>query len=198
MDAHQTQPSLLSRLRDPANQGAWHEFEQKYRELIVRYCRRRGLQLADAEDVLQIVMLNMSRALPKFIYDPQRGKFRGYLYRAVRGAIFQQHARPKNVPQALDTVVLAQAADGTDEVDAVWEEEWTRHHYATALAALHDTVEAKSVAVFDRLVAGESVEAVATAFGMSTDAVHKIKQRMRKRVQELIEEQIRAEDALDE
>jgi len=39
-----TQPSLLLRVRDPGDQSAWREFESKYRELILRYCLRLGLQ----------------------------------------------------------------------------------------------------------------------------------------------------------
>ena len=88
--------------------------------------------------------------------------------------------------------------DETESTDAEWEEEWTRHHYKVALASVRKTVEPKSVEVFDRLVAGDSVKTVADQLEMTAQAVHKIKQRMRKRVQELIADQIREEDGLDE
>ena len=51
-----TRASLLIRLRRPADEAAWREFDAAYSELIVRYCRRLGLQLADAEDVRQLVL----------------------------------------------------------------------------------------------------------------------------------------------
>ena len=198
MHSDYTQPSLLSRLRDPANDAAWREFERKYTDLIVRYCRRRGLQIADSEDVVQAVMFNLSRSLRNFKYDPQRGRFRHYLYRAVRGAIFQQQARPKLPAVELEAVALAQVAEDPADVDAVWEEEWTRYHYRFALATLRRSVEPQSIIVFDRLISGDSVETVAQTMNMTTDAVHKVKQRMRKRLEELIAEQISAEDADNE
>ena len=46
-----TRPSLLRRVRDPENAGAWVEFDRCYGELITRYARSRGLQASDAEDV---------------------------------------------------------------------------------------------------------------------------------------------------
>src|SRR5690348_14597759 len=87
MNPELTQPSLLSRVRNPSDDQAWREFELKYRELILRFCRRQGMQQADAEDVIQIVLANLLRSLPNFLYDRNRGRFRDYLYRSVRNAI---------------------------------------------------------------------------------------------------------------
>ncbi|MCA9752374.1 MAG: sigma-70 family RNA polymerase sigma factor, partial [Gemmatimonadetes bacterium] len=98
---HTTRPSLLLRLRDPSDRRSWAEFDARYGELIVRYCLRRGLQLADAEDVRQEVLVSLASALKTFEYSPERGRFRGYLGRAVRNAIFRQATRPYRVREAL-------------------------------------------------------------------------------------------------
>ncbi|MCA9253978.1 MAG: sigma-70 family RNA polymerase sigma factor, partial [Phycisphaerales bacterium] len=79
MSPDTTRASLLLRIRDPDDQRAWREFDGAYGELIVRYCRARGLQLVDAEDVRQLVMLNLSRSIPRFEYQPEVGRFRDYL-----------------------------------------------------------------------------------------------------------------------
>lgn len=198
MDFEHTQPSLLSRVRNPQDQAAWHQFETKYRELIGRYCRRRGLQAADVDDVRQIVMLDLARGLRDFEYDPARGRFRHYLGRVVRSAIFRHFRRPNPAQAALVSTVLA-ALPGEDEAaaDELWEEEWVQHHYRLALETIRRTYEPRSIAVFDRLVAGNAVETVAAEFELSAQAVHKIKQRIRDRMQVLIQEQIRAEDDPD-
>lgn len=190
-----TRLSLLSRLRDPENQAAWREFDETYRDLIVRYCRARGLQIADAEDVRQLVMLRLSKALQAFRYQPERGRFRHYLGRAVRNTIIEQTARPKTRPQPVDTDVLtANAPDEPDDSDALWEQEWMDHHYRLAMKTIRATFDAKSVDVFDRLLEGQSVEELAGAFDMSTQAVHKVKQRIRNRMKELVQQQIHDED----
>ncbi len=195
MEPRQTRASLLSRLRDPSDDAAWREFDDTYRELIVRYCRARRLQAADAEDVRQMVMLSLSKALPTFAYDPARGRFRHYLCRTIRNAIIQNSARPNSRLEAVDNAELAYlSADEDMETDEVWEREWMDHHYRLAMKTIRGTFDPRSVEVFDRLLKGAAVEAVATEYGMTTQAVHKVKQRIRDRMMELVQEQIRIED----
>ena len=81
MTPQTTRPSLLARVRDLDDHHAWVEFESRYRDLILGYCRRRGLQRSDAEDVRQMVMLNLAQASSRnFEYQPQRsGRFRDYI-----------------------------------------------------------------------------------------------------------------------
>jgi hypothetical protein len=45
-----TPASLLSRVRDHEDTAAWSEFDVRYRDRIIRYALRRGLQAHDAED----------------------------------------------------------------------------------------------------------------------------------------------------
>ncbi|MBI5865627.1 MAG: sigma-70 family RNA polymerase sigma factor, partial [Planctomycetes bacterium] len=151
MNYETTQPSLLARVRDPNDHAAWREFDAKYRDLILGYCRVRGLQPSDAEDVRQIVLLNLTRSLPGFEYDPQKGRFRHYLGRAVKNGI-ARHFERRQGDQAFDTAVLATAA-APDEIerDQVWEHEWVDHHYRLAMATIRATFDPRSVEVFEAL-----------------------------------------------
>lgn len=191
MVSQSTRASLLERLRVPDDDVAWREFDRRYRDLILRTCRRCGLQLADAEDVRQVVMMNLARAFPAFRYDRERGRFRGYLGRIVKNAISRHLGggpQATGIPDRIDQV--AAPADP----DAAWEREWMLHHYRTALATLRSSVEPRSVEVFDALLRGGTVEGVARSRGLSEDAVQKIKQRMRDRLRDLVSAQVRDED----
>jgi RNA polymerase sigma-70 factor (ECF subfamily) len=157
------------------------------------------MQVADCEDVFQILLGNLFKSLPGFVYDPTKGRFRDYLYRSLRNAIQHYLARPKAGAAALDTSWMAQVpADEDPEIDAVWEEEWVNHHYRQAMETIRRTFEPRSIEIFDRSVAGEDAASLARAFGMSTQAVHKVRQRIRARMEELIAVQIREEDRVDE
>lgn len=193
-----TRGSLLSRVRDPADQAAWRDFEARYRELLIRFCRARGLQHADAEDLVQVVFTNLSRSLPAFRYDPAKGRFRDYLFRCARNAISEWAARPKIAGGALDPLVERVAADEPSPAEAAdWEREWVAHHYRLAMETVRRTFEARSVEIFDRSVAGEGVASLAASFGMSEQAVHKVRQRIKARMEDLIAEQIREEESID-
>ncbi len=198
MGAETTQPSLLSRVRNASDDAAWREFDAKYRELILRYSRARGLQPADAEDVRQITMSNLAKSLRTFEYAPDKGRFRNYLGQVVRSAISRHFRRPEIRARALDSGVLAtvEAADSGD-ADELWEQEWVRHHYRLAMETVRKTYEPRSVEMFDRLLAGGSVDKVAAEFDSTPQAVHKVKQRIRNRLTELIALQVREEDEPD-
>jgi RNA polymerase sigma-70 factor (ECF subfamily) len=74
-----TRTSLLLRLRQaPPDQQAWGEFVDRYGRQIHAWCRRWGLQEADAQDVTQTVLLQLAAKLPTFCYDPTR-RFRAWL-----------------------------------------------------------------------------------------------------------------------
>jgi RNA polymerase sigma factor (sigma-70 family) len=190
-----TQPSLLSRVRDPSDHAAWSEFAARYRELILRYAYNRGANSTDADDVLQIVLMSLSKSLRGFDYRPSRGRFRSYLGSVVRNAVAQCLARPKQTTQALDSSVeAAVAAPDEAALDALWEEEWVNHHYRLAMEEIRRTFEPRSVEIFDKLLAGETVEALARDYALSEQAVHKIKQRIRDRMKDLVAAQIKEED----
>jgi len=189
-----TRPSLLTRLRDPADALAWNEFDARYRDLILRHCRRRGLQTADAEDVRQLVMLSLSRALRSFRYDPALGRFRDYLGRVVHNAIQRSLERPARAGALLDTDALSLLATPDSPLDEHWETDWMHHHLRLAMIEVRKSSEPETMTVFERLVAGESVPAVASASGKSQEAVQKILQRVRERLRDQIGRQISEEE----
>ena len=74
-----TRVTLLGRLRlDPTNQATWTEFVDHYGPKIFNWCRKWGLQEADAQDVTQNVLLKLADKIRTFQYDPARS-FRAWL-----------------------------------------------------------------------------------------------------------------------
>src|SRR5262245_61826293 len=100
-----THTTLLNRLADEKDMSAWADFQRRYRELIVSYARRRGLQPADCDDVLQDVLFGLTKALPAFHYDPARGRFRAYLKTIVNRAVGRRF-RQKYPERSLDTIEI--------------------------------------------------------------------------------------------
>ena len=188
-----TPPTLLARVRDPSDQTSWQEFEQRYRDLIRRYCMRRGLRGADVDDALQIAMLHLAKGLPSFEYDPKRGRFRSYLGQVTRSAIARHFSRKNPVDGALP-LVDGIAEPETDHDAETWEREWENHHYRLAMETVRVQFDPRSLQVFERLVQGDSVEEIAATFALSPQAVHQIKYRIKTRLRDLVAAQIREED----
>jgi RNA polymerase sigma factor (sigma-70 family) len=187
-----THPSLLERLRDFGDHAAWREFDARYRELILRYCHRCGMQSADAEDIRQVAVLELARGLDRFVYRPELGRFRDYLGTIVRNLIRHHFTRRQRAAER----PLSDAADvsAESEREALWDEEWTLHHYRTAMQRVRESFHPRSVEIFDAMLAGRSVDELMRQFETTRDVVYKIKQRVRERLTRLITEQLQDED----
>src|SRR5437016_5070281 len=93
MFGQSTHQTLLAKLAAGGASPAWSEFCDRYGELIRAVARSRGLQPADCDDVLQEVLLGLTRDLSSFQYDPARGRFRGYLKTVALHVIFKRLRR---------------------------------------------------------------------------------------------------------
>ncbi len=188
-----TSQSLLDRVRDLSDQEAWREFEARYRELILRYGLRRGLSPHDAEDLLQVVLVRLAKRLPEFVYRPEVGRFRAYLRSTVENEIRRFQGRPNSSVGSVEELGLEPGVED-DPNQALWDEEWTLHHFRRAMVLVRGSFPARSLEVFERLLAGASPEELARERGLGVDAIYKVKQRIRARLKECIEAQLHEEE----
>src|SRR5262245_31218452 len=82
-----TRQSLLTRLRNCEDQAGWREFFDTYWRLIYNVARCSGLTDAEAQDVVQNTFVYLSRRMPRFHYDRQRGSFKSWLRVVTRSRI---------------------------------------------------------------------------------------------------------------
>jgi RNA polymerase sigma-70 factor (ECF subfamily) len=112
----ETRPSLIVRLKDRADDEAWFEFTEIYRPVIFRLACRRGMQPADADDLVQQVLSSVARVIDRWEEDPQRARFRTWLARVVTNAILNALTRQPcdrgAGGQELHDLLDAQPADG--------------------------------------------------------------------------------------
>ncbi|MEM8678725.1 MAG: sigma-70 family RNA polymerase sigma factor, partial [Planctomycetota bacterium] len=110
----ETRASLIIRLPGGADLEAWREFTEIYEPFVYRFARRRGLQDADAREVVQEVFLGISRAVRDFEPDHERARFRTWLFRIAKNQLLTLLRKRRE--SMLDSV-------GWNEVGATFEEE---------------------------------------------------------------------------
>lgn len=122
-----TSMTLLGRLAHvPPDEIAWQQFLELYRPRIEAICAHRGLQMADAHDVSQNILLRLTQVMRRFKYD-ENGKFRNWLRRVTENAVsdFQKAVRNTAIQNAAWEGILSDEArrDFLDELEASYDME---------------------------------------------------------------------------
>lgn len=191
-----THATLLARLAGGAgaDASAWGEFVERYGELIRGFVRRQGLQPADCDDILQDVLVALTRALPGFEYDPARGLFRSYLKTIALRAMFRRRAERGGEVHLADLEDATRAADRDQAVERAWEHEWQQYHARLAMRAIESEFNGSDRRAFQRYaVEGADARVVADELGMTLDQVYQAKSRILRRLADLIEQQVAEE-----
>lgn len=184
-----TRVTLLHRLRDGQDEDAWREFIQLYGPVVYGFARNRGLQDADAADLMQEVLRSIARNASKMEYDPKRGTFRGWLYTVTRNKIYNFLNGQKNRPRASgDTSAherLDAIPDRAEEPDADWDLEYQRKLTARAMDLVKHEFHANTWEAFwQTAVQGRSANEVGEQLQMSTGAVYVAKSRVLARLRD--------------
>src|SRR4051812_49863872 len=90
-EAFVTNPSIFLRINQKEKRPrelAWTEFRDRYAPIIAGFARKLSVKPQDIDDIIQDVLLGFFAKSPTFVYDPAKGRFRGYLkvctFRAMR------------------------------------------------------------------------------------------------------------------
>jgi RNA polymerase sigma factor (sigma-70 family) len=115
LDTSRTSPTLLLRLKDPADQRAWAEFHERYAPMICGWCRHWFPR--EAEDMAQEVFARLIKCLKDFEYEPGRGRFRGYLKTVTHRLMADLKQRPAHAPAFDDEEMLLEVEARQDLQD---------------------------------------------------------------------------------
>jgi RNA polymerase sigma factor (sigma-70 family) len=187
-----TRASLLVRLRDGNDGEAWQEFVHLYAPIIYGFARKRGLQDADAADLMQDVLRSVSSAVPRLAYDPVRGTFRGWLFTVTRNKVFNfLQSRNRRVQGSGGSGMqqrLEQHAAADGDLSANWEADYRRELAARAMERVKGEFQAATWDAFiQTAVEGRTPAQVAARVGLSVGAIYVAKSRVTARLRQEIE-----------
>ena len=178
-----TRASLVLRLRDRDDHDAWADFVVDYGPMLYRFVRSRGLQDADAADLVQDVMRSVGTAIGRLDYAKEKGGFRAWLFTITRNKLSTHFEKRKRIgPTANDTVqidLLNNQSSGSNELDQRWELEHQRQLAADAMEKLKSTIDPNTWSAFElTAVEGLSAEDAGKQIGMSKGAVYVARSRV--------------------
>lgn len=187
----ETRATLLLRLRpdSPERECAWQEFYEVYSPLLTRFARRVGAPTDEIPDIVQEVMLGFFRVSPEFLYDPNKGSFRGYL-RTCTWRVLQRRLRGRCLLADRDVQYIA---DTEPSVEQLWQDVWDEEDLRAAMEQVRLEYSRRP----DRLrtyqafelfaILGQSATSIADELGMSVDGVYQAKSRVSRAIKQAID-----------
>ena len=186
----QTGATLFALLERPSDSGAWSRFVESYRPIIFQWCKSRGWQDADAEDVAQEVLGKFAKVAGGFTYDPTKSGFRAWLRTVTRHALADLASDKTRAPLNGDarTQMLLEMLQSADDLEGHLDEEVERELLARAMSVVRQRVEPKTWRAFELLVEGRSGKDIARELELSVAAVYMAKSR----IQRMLAEEVRS------
>lgn len=188
-----TRKSLLSRLKNFEDNKSWQEFFDTYWKLIYGVAMKTGLSDTEAQEVVQKTVIEVSKRIKDFKYDPSKS-FKAWLLTNTRWRIAEQFKERTpgnhNSSQTSDATVRTSTIDRIPnsngyDLEAKWDSEWRVHAQQTVMERVKRKVNAKHYQIFDaHVVKGWPVEKVSATLGVSDDLVYKVKERVTKLIKE--------------
>lgn len=180
---NETSVSLLDRARGDSGSEAWGRLSDLYSPLIRNWLRRYQLQDSDVDDLVQEVLLTVSRELPRFSHSGNPGAFRNWLRTILVHRVQTFWRSRKYQPSAkggsslLDE--LRELEDETSHASRLWNTEHDRQVLSRLLDQIRPRFQESTWEAFYRqMFGGESAAEVASALGTPVHAAYVAKSRV--------------------
>jgi RNA polymerase sigma factor (sigma-70 family) len=189
LNMNDTSLSLLHRLRHAPESESWNRLVDLYTPLIRAWLRKYDVQDSDADDLVQEVLLAVSKDLAKFEHRGQPGDFRGWLKAILVNRLRNFWRARDRRPQARgDSNIderLTQLDDPASEMSQIWNRQHDQYVLRQLLALAEPHFAPSTWKAFCRVALdGERADVVAQELEISLNAVFVAKSRVLSRLRQ--------------
>ncbi len=186
----ETRDSLLLRVRDPRDREAWEYFTEIYRPVAYRVARAHGLQDADAQDLVQRVLISVATAIGRWQRRDGKARFRHWLRRVAKNETLKLITRrAKDAARGGSSAMFALQAlpSGHRTVDEAFELEYRRQLIRRAGAIVKARAEQTTWQAFSMTVVdGMSIADAALELGRSEGVIYAARSRILRRIRDVV------------
>ena len=184
----ETSVSLLERLAGTPGDDDWRRLLDLYQPLLRGWVARAGVAAADADDLIQEVLLVVFREVGGF-ERRGRGAFRGWLRTILANRVRDYFRGRKYLPTATGDSSFLRQLDELESPDSALRRQWDREHDEHVIASLlrrvqRDFAPATCQAFVRHALEGEPAARVAEHLGLSLNSVVLAKSRVLKRLRQ--------------
>ncbi len=177
-----TSKTLLSKIKDQHDEKSWEDFVFYYRDYIYGIIMKMNINRSDADDITQRVLIKLWKTLPKFEYQPEKGRFRGWLCR-ITGNEVKDYLRRKKRQRTVSTEdapgEMAESVQkiSVPEIEELAEKEWRQYVSKLGWQNIVGDLDTKVSQCFLMFTSGVPVGEIAAELGIAESSVYVYKKR---------------------
>jgi RNA polymerase sigma-70 factor (ECF subfamily) len=185
-----TTSTVLERLSDFGDRGAWDRFAERFHRPIQAFAKKQGLAEHECADLAQETLLAFAEAYRRGEYDRTKGRLSNWLFgiawRRIDHARRKADRRAEREGDALDSRMI-DAHDVPSAASAEWQELWERSILEHCLRQMRKESQPATFRAFEMLVLEKrSIEDAERELGMTRNAIAIAKHRVSARLRELV------------
>lgn len=185
---NETSLSLLAQLQESDEADSWARFARLYTPLITAWLRKYDVQNSDIDDLMQDVLLAVSKDLPRFERRGPgafRGWMKGILVNRLRNFWRSRDRRPLAVAGSDIDARLAQLDDPTSQQTQIWNRQHDQIVMRQLLEMVKPQFESTTWKAFCRVALdGQKAQTVADELQISRNSVFLAKSRVLRRLRQ--------------
>ncbi|VGO18641.1 RNA polymerase sigma factor [Pontiella sulfatireligans] len=191
-EEYNTRQTLIRRIRDCGDDEAWEEFVDIYRRYIYAIIRNMNISDADAEDLVQMVLIKLMDCCSKQDMGEIR-RFRSWLSTMTRNCVIdfirKRSVETERFEMAAKEDAMAYLKDiRLPDIEQIAEREWGVHLANMALENIRPLFSGKAIKVFQLNLDGMSIPKIAVEMNLKENSVYRLRNRVKARLITEIEE----------
>ncbi|MDD7984641.1 sigma-70 family RNA polymerase sigma factor [Lentisphaera marina] len=180
-----TRLSLLQRAKNPDDHHAWDEFTFYYSNFVKVVLSEMGVNQNDKDDLSQIVLISLWKALPKFELDKNKARFRTWMSTVIHNKVIdyyrkvnsQNNKNSKFWDDNQNQLTVVQP-----EIEKIIQNEWEVYVVQTALERIRENFSGKAMQVFEMSMDNVPTNEIAEKLDVAYSSVSKLKNRVKERL----------------
>lgn len=180
-----TRLSLLQRAKNPDDHHAWDEFTFYYSNFVKVVLSEMGVNQNDKDDLSQIVLISLWKALPKFELDKNKARFRTWMSTVIHNKVIdyyrkvnsQNNKNSKFWDDNQNQLTVVQP-----EIEKIIQNEWEVYVVQTALERIRENFSGKAMQVFEMSMDNVPTNEIAEKLNVAYSSVSKLKNRVKERL----------------
>jgi len=184
MDEYLTRQSLLLRAKNLQDERAWKEIVDIYRHYIFVVIMSKGLSSSQADDVQQLVLLELWQNLHK--YDSEKSKFRHWVAMISHHKTIDYIRKESNHLKKINNQEIAEQVEKS-EIEALAEKEWKFFIANMAMKNLQNKIKPIAMQCFQLHAQGVSVKDISEQLDLKLVTTYKNISRVKVKVYQEIQ-----------